>query len=382
MASADSPIDDLAAHLRTLHIPTSTPATESVVAAASGLPFLPRDIAQSLSAGRGDPEATTCIFDMDVAVATDMLQRHLTWKRAKGSEAWNLVSWTSSLPYALANAFYRRARDREDFEDIELYVLDTSLFPKDVFICDLDLISFFVNDDAKLGALPLTGLCARDSVGDMMENGLMDLHPLFRDEFANWTEVTEDWVKATVQMREPVYQPHDSTTDGRADEVDEVDGLGMSRIGELFGPRFRGPVALAFLSLAPRRASAVAVLDNFTKLGKPWDPKSENCTDLARNVNPDNRVPEVAEFVQNFNLVHAGFYETQVQKGQQVAQRGGDQPSHLCDSLTLADNDDDDDDEDGDDEGGDALRILKCERESRALKQKQQVENTKLPEEI
>ena len=67
----------------------------------------------------------------------DMISRHLWWN--EGSD--NLVSWTSSLLFALVYIFHRRAnkRDRSIFDNISLCVIDTTCFLPGVFIRDMDL---------------------------------------------------------------------------------------------------------------------------------------------------------------------------------------------------------------------------------------------------
>ncbi|CEI63493.1 unnamed protein product [Fusarium venenatum] len=73
----------------------------------------------------------------------EMLYRHLRW--LEGPED-NLVSWTSSLLFALAYIFHLHAnkRDGSSYDNIQLCVIDTSSFPEAVFLRDMDLIRAYL----------------------------------------------------------------------------------------------------------------------------------------------------------------------------------------------------------------------------------------------
>lgn len=78
-----------------------------------------------------------------------MLYRHLRW--LEGSED-NLVPWTSSILFALVYIIHLHAnfRNGSDFDDISPCI-DTTKFPKTVFIRDIDLdkVYFQFNADLK-----------------------------------------------------------------------------------------------------------------------------------------------------------------------------------------------------------------------------------------
>ena len=77
-----------------------------------------------------------------------MIHRHLMWKQGPD----NLVSWTSSLPFALVYMFHlhANARDGSDFEDIQLCIVDTTCLPRGIFVRDLDLIRAYSSHDVDL----------------------------------------------------------------------------------------------------------------------------------------------------------------------------------------------------------------------------------------
>ena len=71
------------------------------------------------------------------------LNRHLRWW--PNDEQDNFVSWTSSLLFAIEDIYYRHLgnEDVSRLDEIELYVIDTTLFSRGTFLRDLDLIRAF-----------------------------------------------------------------------------------------------------------------------------------------------------------------------------------------------------------------------------------------------
>ncbi|KAI6363083.1 hypothetical protein MCOR25_006027 [Pyricularia grisea] len=98
-------------------------------------------------------------------VAAD-LNRHARWwprtrARARRTEKCNLVSWTSSLLFALRMIYFRHrsSRDGSKLEDIWLHVVDTSKFPSGTFVRDAYLYARYAEFDAGPG----------DTLGDLNE---------------------------------------------------------------------------------------------------------------------------------------------------------------------------------------------------------------------
>ncbi|EHA52253.1 hypothetical protein MGG_06178 [Pyricularia oryzae 70-15] len=98
-------------------------------------------------------------------VAAD-LNRHARWwprtrAGARRTEKCNLVSWTSSLLYALRMIYFRHrsSRDGSKLEDIWLHVVDTSKFPSGTFVRDAYLYARYAEFDAGPG----------DTLGDLNE---------------------------------------------------------------------------------------------------------------------------------------------------------------------------------------------------------------------
>jgi hypothetical protein len=98
--------------------------------------------------GIGNPRLD--IFARDKHEVAEMLNRHLRWW--SGDED-NLVSWTSSLLFALVYMFHLHANpsDASPLNEIYLCVTDTTMFPPGVFLRDMDLIQAFRAFDETYG---------------------------------------------------------------------------------------------------------------------------------------------------------------------------------------------------------------------------------------
>ncbi|KZL65383.1 hypothetical protein CT0861_00672 [Colletotrichum tofieldiae] len=155
-----------------------------------------------------------------------MVNAHLRWYTSSSD---NLVSWTSSLLFALVYIFYLRAntRDGSAFENISVCIVDTTCFPPGVFIQDLDLIRAYKSSNSELasfetlrskkhrslsghfyfgeylsqGALRIKENCEVVSSRALIDRGLYDLLPELKS-FAHWKpQRTPQWANPVVELR-------------------------------------------------------------------------------------------------------------------------------------------------------------------------------------
>ncbi|AEO69544.1 uncharacterized protein THITE_2120098 [Thermothielavioides terrestris NRRL 8126] len=236
--------------------------------------------ARSRDAADGNPNARRDIFARDEEEVASMLNQHLRWW--EGVED-NFVSWTSSLLFALVYIFNRHASERDGsaFEDIFLCIVDTTLFPRGVFLRDLDLIDAFRRFDDQLynlgilrrehrggllyfgeylsqGALKIEGKCRIVSAQAMIDRGLYDLQPRFK-EFADWQPTWEPLLASPVlELRAEFKQKS-----GDAWDVSFKEHLAAMDIADLFGGRWALPVAANLLALRPRRIWDQRILETF-----------------------------------------------------------------------------------------------------------------------
>jgi hypothetical protein len=193
-----------------------------------------------------------------------MLHRYFTWQ--EGPED-NLVSWTSSLLFALVYVFYLRAnlQNGSNFDEIHLCIIDTTSFPTGVFLRDMDLIRCYRSFDERLqsfeklrsgcyyfgeyvsqGSLKIEANCQIVSAQELIDGGLYDLQPQFK-EYAQWQSAWKrPWANSTIDLRESFYQVRQGISQR---------GLQAAiNIAQLFDQRWKLPVAVNFLSLVPHRS--------------------------------------------------------------------------------------------------------------------------------
>lgn len=156
----------------------------------------------------------------------EMLYRHLRWWKGPDD---NLVSWTSSLLFALTYIFHLHANTTHGlgFDNINLCIIDTSCFPEAVFLRDMDLIRafrsagndlrnfeglrskrsrrfsgcYYFGEYLSQGALKIEGKCQIVSAQDIISQGLYDIRPEF-EEFANWEpEPYPPWADPVIELR-------------------------------------------------------------------------------------------------------------------------------------------------------------------------------------
>ncbi|KAF4877249.1 hypothetical protein CGCSCA1_v003778 [Colletotrichum siamense] len=178
----------------------------------------------------------------------------------------NLVSWTSSLLFALHYAVHRHYTG-ESLQDLYLLVVDTTQFPEGVFIRDLEAIDAFrsysritpdkdglqrlwrwrsgnayFGEYLSQGRLPLDPeLCDRVSLQALSEAGLRSLFP------ALWyRDLPATWCGAVLILR---MELGSSSTGMQAGDVRRAIRLA----GCFTNRRFRVPMVFMFLGLCPRR---------------------------------------------------------------------------------------------------------------------------------
>ncbi|KXX73623.1 hypothetical protein MMYC01_210142 [Madurella mycetomatis] len=122
-------------YLFRIHTPTSSAETTtlSVVPSAS----------KCGRAGR-----THDIFSLSPSYAAALLKDHLWWDQAHEANC-NLVSWTSSLLFALHYALHRHrgSCDTSALADIALLVLDTRGFPAGTFVSEMEILRVFAEHE-------------------------------------------------------------------------------------------------------------------------------------------------------------------------------------------------------------------------------------------
>ncbi|EPE33950.1 hypothetical protein GLAREA_06963 [Glarea lozoyensis ATCC 20868] len=153
--------------------------------------------------------------------ATSILHAHLTkscWGSGAASD--NLMSWTSSLLFAIQYAIWRRDTFKSNPEDIRICAIDTMKFPRGQFVQDLSLITAYQQeienlegreknlfqlrrDDTRYhngeyfsqGTVNIAGRSSMASLKSLKGFGLFKLYPEFDVEMmgkSRWTNRVRD----------------------------------------------------------------------------------------------------------------------------------------------------------------------------------------------
>lgn len=213
--------------------------------------------------------------------AAGIINRHLRWKA--GSDD-NLVSWTSSLLFALVYIFHLHANTSHasEFEKIRICVVDTSGFPELTFMQDMDLIreyeafdddlrrmgnlrtgkrgahsgTYYFGEYLSQGALNIEGRCQIVTASKLIEAGLYDIVPTFQ-EYSQWAKCAKPlWADPVLELRQLLKEQ----------QVREITHQGVeavNRIAQLFGSGWRGPVAAHLFALVPHRPGDTRILSAF-----------------------------------------------------------------------------------------------------------------------
>ncbi|CAG9982176.1 unnamed protein product [Clonostachys byssicola] len=243
--------------------------------------------AQSLDSRQGGTSSNVDLFDRgDNRLVADMLNKHLRWQHGDGES--NVVSWTSSLLYALVHVYQLHAstRDGSALEDIKLCIVDTTECPERSFVRDIDLIRSFSLFDIGLrdlknlrlgksqskssgcyyfgeylsqGALKIEGRCQIVSAMDVINGGLYKMLPEL-EEFEGWNrDEKPPCARMVVRLRKSLGSRVVSAA-GR--EVDcEINAA--LKIAQLFEPRWRLPMAASLIALMPNLCSDAEILRAF-----------------------------------------------------------------------------------------------------------------------
>ncbi|KAK0631027.1 hypothetical protein B0T17DRAFT_529916 [Bombardia bombarda] len=260
---------------------------------------------------------TRDLMSMDESTAANMLNLHLRWKHDPED---NLVSWSSSLMFAIQYIIYRHKTDRPNpaLSDLQLYIIDTSKFEKGVFLRDIDLIdafsafddgldsfgdlrrrkhashagSFYFGEYLSQDSLRIEGRCKAVSADKIVNSGLYSLRPEFQASMAG---ASSSWANEVIRLREVFFANQgNNRVPATAQQLKEA-----VRIADEFGTAWRIPVAAHLLALQPRDCKQEAMLEVFRHT--PFRTRAlanEDINDLSQPGRPlvassNSQLPEV-----------------------------------------------------------------------------------------
>ncbi|KAH9234850.1 hypothetical protein K456DRAFT_1738479 [Colletotrichum gloeosporioides 23] len=199
---------------------------------------------------------------------------HLNWK--KPGHHSNLVSWTSSLLFAIQLGLYKHtkhplAKDFNDLSNISILMIDTSKFPKGTFIRDTVAMDFFRDEQTwteeheaffemrvkkekcsfyfgkylTQGLLTVEGKFSETSLQKLVDLGLFQFCPYFEDK-KHWCSLASRVVQIrrtsfAAKMPPCSYQPSEQAAVRRAVTIGQA----------CFGDALALPFALMILACTP-----------------------------------------------------------------------------------------------------------------------------------
>ncbi|KAK3944048.1 hypothetical protein QBC46DRAFT_417044 [Diplogelasinospora grovesii] len=253
------------------------------------------DWIKSVDATSGRRDGRVDIFDCSDARVAVMLLEHLQWWPKTGGRD-NFTSWTSSLLFAIYYAFFRSrsTRDGSSLTDISLCIVDTTLFPRGVWLRDMDLLTaytghgdnerwkldrlrrlrtgeyprerrfsrdFYFGEYLSQGALDIGGRSFVVPVQCLLDHGLEHLGPRY-EAFASSPgtpgQGEPKWAEDVMKYREVFYP-----TNAKPRETTNAALSAAFEIANLYEPRWRVPVAASLLGLFPRRHDDSKILQFF-----------------------------------------------------------------------------------------------------------------------
>ena len=222
----------------------------------------------------GQIEEMQDIFKLRPMESATRLNEHLRWWSAHESRC-NLMSWTSSLLFALQYGLYRHQTDCDevDLSQVLLFVLDTRDFPRGTFVKDVEIINVFASHpngselknlktllklrEGKVrdgraryfgeyltqGRLTVRGKSAFTNMQSLINAGLFKLEPRLEDR-SKWEKLAD----TVVCLREPFDTPQDAAVATHG-EVRKA----VSIAGACFGGHWDLPLTMMLLALKPRQ---------------------------------------------------------------------------------------------------------------------------------
>ncbi|PYH76209.1 hypothetical protein BO82DRAFT_426839 [Aspergillus uvarum CBS 121591] len=274
-----------------------------------------------------------------------LLNDHLWWKEPLNDP---FVSWTSSLLFALAYIYYRHwsESDGSPLDQINLYVIDTTQFPRGTFIRDLDLLNVFIDSDplpkgnglARLkgwrdsnlyfgeylsqGALQIKGKCQVINAQSIFAgNRLQRIQPDFADIKAK-PQQKPPWATEVRRLREVL----ETRSERRMQTQPAVLRDSMQALREIVNlfenPPWRLPMAVYFAALmgdrlgenaattptttTPTAGSAAALLEGLRSFYRSSD-IGLDCDHLKTKIIAPAAMPELTQTEKIFRLVHKDY---------------------------------------------------------------------------
>ncbi|EXL74444.1 hypothetical protein FOPG_10471 [Fusarium oxysporum f. sp. conglutinans race 2 54008] len=282
----------------------------------------------------------TDIFARDntanIAIA---LNEHLRWEPKSCGDPF--ISWTTSLLVAIEYAIYKYKAESVELQAIRLCIVDTTMFPKGVFIQDLDLIEEFYDkvpysQQITVSGLPHTwearglgdfrnlrnkqhkthsgvyyfgeflsqgqtnieGRSSTVTCDKIINNDLFAMLPQFKDELE---DSRKRWADAVVESRESFYMNNEPKATSGSEFSAAV------KIALHFGTVWFMPVLVHLLALRPRASQDPGILDRISGLFS--DEWRYSLSSKDTNIVANENIPEVFQVGKIVHDINEAYWD-------------------------------------------------------------------------
>ncbi|KAG9253092.1 uncharacterized protein F5Z01DRAFT_174232 [Emericellopsis atlantica] len=266
----------------------------------------------------------------DAANVATVLNEHLRWWPKSCADPF--ISWTTSLLFAIQYIIYKHKTEGTELQRMHLCIVDTTMFPKGVFIRDLDLMEEFhdkVPNGQERGLQNYLNLRTKRYspnsgayyFGEFLSQGQTNIKTKGRSSTVTCDKIVKDELftilpqfrvemerdskearlaKAVMECRKPFYVDTEREPT-RASDV----GKAMT-IASRFGTEWSLPVLANLLALRPRRAHDPGILGPISTLfpNELRHSFSSKNTTVAANEN----TPEVLQFGKIIHDIHEDYW--------------------------------------------------------------------------
>lgn len=215
----------------------------------------------------------TDIFHLLTQEAATLLFNHLCGKENR----LNLTSWTSSLVFTLQYTLYHYQKDGNNLNQVQLIILDTTLFPKGTFMQDMEIMHSLTQGDEHLQTFikfqeskyyfskyisqgRLQDQCVCTSMQKMIDLSLFQLQPLLADH-TKWQQLPKEVLAFHEQFtcRKPLPTP------------DAHMEIAVNIARQCFGAQWTVSMTIMLLALLPCEVNDMAISEGFKSQfsGKP-----------------------------------------------------------------------------------------------------------------
>ncbi|KAF3074235.1 hypothetical protein CFAM422_003438 [Trichoderma lentiforme] len=235
--------------------------------------------AKSLDAKNETADSNVDLFSRDKIQAAEMVNGHLQWSTTGRKDNLFFIIRIGLRLFLRAKVY-----DIQNFDQIRVCVIDTSELPKGVFLRDLDLIrayrefntrlytfeelrcdrkrpgfesNYYFGEYLSQGALKIEGHCQIVSAQKIIDRGLYNIRSEFK-QFAIWPPKEARWAYTVIEMRESFYLERQPITDPKLQSALDI--------ANLFGPRWKLPIAIHLTALTAPQIDDDAILAKFRTL--------------------------------------------------------------------------------------------------------------------